>query len=157
MGKARASKKRQDRGSRDASAPNARPYLIGGAAVVSLAVLYFLSSGSSNSADTIKSSPIKRKSDVGAAASDKPSVTKKGKPRKVGPYTIIQEFDHDRCVITCLQLFLFFSPSSLFFSDFISLHTVSSEAFTQGLLVHDGILYESTGLYGKSTLREFIN
>eukprot|EP00039_Didymoeca_costata_P003607 m.68653 g.68653 ORF g.68653 m.68653 type:complete len:297 (-) comp11988_c0_seq1:175-1065(-) len=27
------------------------------------------------------------------------------------------------------------------------------EAFTQGLLVHDGVLYESTGLYGRSTLR----
>ena len=116
MGKARTSKKRQDRGSRDASAPNARPYLIGGAAVVSLAALYFLSSGSSNSVDTIKSSPIKRKSDVGAAASDKPSVTKKGKPRKVGPYTIIQEFDHDRCVKTCLQLFFFpLFPLPLFF------------------------------------------
>ena len=120
MGKARTSKKRQDRGSRDASAPNARPYLIGGAAVVSLAALYFLSSGSSNSADTIKSSPIKRKSDVGAAASDKPSVTKKGKPRKVGPYTIIQEFDHDRCVKTCLQLIFIFLLFPFFLTSFSS-------------------------------------
>ncbi len=28
------------------------------------------------------------------------------------------------------------------------------DAFTQGLLFHDGKLYESTGLYGQSTLRE---
>jgi glutaminyl-peptide cyclotransferase len=28
------------------------------------------------------------------------------------------------------------------------------EAFTQGLLLYDGSLYESTGLYGRSTLRE---
>jgi len=27
-------------------------------------------------------------------------------------------------------------------------------AFTQGLLLHNGLLYESTGLYGQSTLRE---
>lgn len=27
------------------------------------------------------------------------------------------------------------------------------EAFTQGLLLHEGVLYESTGLYGKSSLR----
>ncbi|HEX7002581.1 MAG TPA: glutaminyl-peptide cyclotransferase [Trueperaceae bacterium] len=29
-----------------------------------------------------------------------------------------------------------------------------SGAFTQGLLLHDGLLYESTGLYGRSSLRE---
>jgi glutamine cyclotransferase len=29
-----------------------------------------------------------------------------------------------------------------------------SSAFTQGLVVHDGVLYESTGLYGESTLRK---
>ncbi len=29
-----------------------------------------------------------------------------------------------------------------------------NEAFTQGLLFHDGFLYESTGLYGESTLRQ---
>lgn len=28
------------------------------------------------------------------------------------------------------------------------------EAFTQGLLLHDGFLYESTGLYGRSSLRQ---
>jgi glutamine cyclotransferase len=28
------------------------------------------------------------------------------------------------------------------------------KAFTQGLLLHDGALYESTGLYGQSTLRQ---
>lgn len=29
-----------------------------------------------------------------------------------------------------------------------------TEAFTQGLLFHDGVLYESTGLWGQSSLRE---
>jgi glutamine cyclotransferase len=29
-----------------------------------------------------------------------------------------------------------------------------AQAFTQGLLLHDGLFYESTGLYGQSTLRE---
>jgi glutaminyl-peptide cyclotransferase len=28
------------------------------------------------------------------------------------------------------------------------------QAFTQGLLLHDGVLYESTGLYGQSSLRK---
>lgn len=31
-----------------------------------------------------------------------------------------------------------------------------SEAYTQGLLFHDGYLYESTGLYGRSSLRRVI-
>lgn len=30
----------------------------------------------------------------------------------------------------------------------------ASDAFTQGLLLHDGYLYESTGLYGRSSLRK---
>lgn len=29
-----------------------------------------------------------------------------------------------------------------------------SQAFTQGFVVHDGYLYESTGLYGESSLRK---
>ena len=36
----------------------------------------------------------------------------------------------------------------------ISSHQHDSEAFTQGLEMHDGSLYESTGLYGNSSLRE---
>ncbi len=36
----------------------------------------------------------------------------------------------------------------------ISSHQHDSEAFTQGLEMHDGSLYESTGLYGHSSLRE---
>ena len=36
----------------------------------------------------------------------------------------------------------------------ISSHQHDSEAFTQGLEMHDGLLYESTGLYGHSSLRE---
>ena len=35
----------------------------------------------------------------------------------------------------------------------ISSHQHDSEAFTQGLEMHDGSLYESTGLYGHSSLR----
>ncbi len=33
-------------------------------------------------------------------------------------------------------------------------HPHDAEAFTQGLLIHDGLLYESTGLEGRSSLRE---
>lgn len=33
-------------------------------------------------------------------------------------------------------------------------HPHDTEAFTQGLFVHQGALYESTGRYGRSTLRE---
>ena len=36
----------------------------------------------------------------------------------------------------------------------ISSHQHDSQAFTQGLEMHDGSLYESTGLYGNSSLRE---
>jgi glutaminyl-peptide cyclotransferase len=36
----------------------------------------------------------------------------------------------------------------------ISSHQHDSEAFTQGLEMHNGSLYESTGLYGHSSLRE---
>ena len=36
----------------------------------------------------------------------------------------------------------------------ISSHQHDSEAFTQGLEMHEGLLYESTGLYGHSSLRE---
>jgi glutaminyl-peptide cyclotransferase len=36
----------------------------------------------------------------------------------------------------------------------MSSHQHDSEAFTQGLEMHDGSLYESTGLYGHSSLRE---
>jgi glutaminyl-peptide cyclotransferase len=36
----------------------------------------------------------------------------------------------------------------------IETHPHDADAFTQGLLLHDGVFYESTGLYGESTLRE---
>ena len=36
----------------------------------------------------------------------------------------------------------------------ISSHSHDEGAFTQGLEMHDGLLYESTGLYGSSSLRE---
>lgn len=35
----------------------------------------------------------------------------------------------------------------------IAVYPHDADAFTQGLLWHDGFLYESTGLYGQSTLR----
>ncbi len=37
--------------------------------------------------------------------------------------------------------------------DVLNVYTHDANAFTQGLLWHDGYLYESTGLYGESTLR----
>lgn len=36
----------------------------------------------------------------------------------------------------------------------ISIRPHDPFAFTQGLLIHDGFFYESTGLYGSSTLRK---
>ncbi len=36
----------------------------------------------------------------------------------------------------------------------INIYPHDNNAFTQGLVIEDGILYESTGLYGKSTLRK---
>ncbi|MEC7706810.1 MAG: glutaminyl-peptide cyclotransferase, partial [Candidatus Thermoplasmatota archaeon] len=36
----------------------------------------------------------------------------------------------------------------------ISTHSHDPSAFTQGLEMHDGFLYESTGLYGNSSLRQ---
>lgn len=59
-----------------------------------------------------------------------------------------------------LVIFLFFIPLSLFANIEYLIPTVISTlphdttAFTQGLDIHDGFLYESTGLYGKSTLRK---
>ena len=56
-------------------------------------------------------------------------------------------------------LFLF-SPSSVSALNsttemtLISTHSHDPSAFTQGLEMHDGYLYESTGLYGHSSLRQ---
>ena len=36
----------------------------------------------------------------------------------------------------------------------LNVYAHDANAFTQGLLWHDGYLYESTGLYGESTLRQ---
>lgn len=38
--------------------------------------------------------------------------------------------------------------------DVLAVYPHDTDAFTQGLLLHDGSLYESTGRYGQSTLRE---
>ena len=65
-------------------------------------------------------------------------------------------------VLTALMvvLFLTLTPASgEGDSEAAELHVISShshdgEAFTQGLEMHDGSLYESTGLYGHSSLRE---
>ncbi len=42
----------------------------------------------------------------------------------------------------------------LFVPEILSVRPHDPNAFTQGLLLHDGLLYESTGRYGESTLRE---
>lgn len=39
-------------------------------------------------------------------------------------------------------------------AEVIASYPHDAKAFTQGLLLHDGALYESTGLYGQSTLRQ---
>jgi glutaminyl-peptide cyclotransferase len=39
-------------------------------------------------------------------------------------------------------------------ADVLESYPHDPEAFTQGLLLHDGALYESTGLYGRSSLRQ---
>ena len=45
------------------------------------------------------------------------------------------------------------APSEEVPYEVVSLYPHDSDAFTQGLVFHDGVLYEGTGLYGKSTLR----
>ena len=46
------------------------------------------------------------------------------------------------------------NPSPLNYSyDIVKVYPHDENAFTQGLVFEDGILYESTGLYGQSTLR----
>lgn len=44
-------------------------------------------------------------------------------------------------------------PTPLIPFDLVATHPHDPEAFTQGLLFHNGLLYESTGLYGQSSLR----
>lgn len=46
------------------------------------------------------------------------------------------------------------SPSGKLELEITSIFPHDPEAFTQGLIYHDGIFYESTGLYGKSSLRK---
>ena len=65
-------------------------------------------------------------------------------------------------VLTALMVVLFFTltPASVEGDSeaaelqVISSHSHDGGAFTQGLEMHDGSLYESTGLYGHSSLRE---
>jgi len=79
---------------------------------------------------------------------------------------MVSKFSSPKLLITLVVMAVFFSP---YFGSIISaepleinhyevdiIQTVShdDEAFTQGLLIHNGILYESTGLYNESTLRE---
>lgn len=42
----------------------------------------------------------------------------------------------------------------VYVADIVSAHPHDTSAFTQGLLFHDGVLYESTGLEGSSSLRK---
>ena len=46
-----------------------------------------------------------------------------------------------------------FAPVEMLTMEVISERPHDSSAFTQGLLLHDGLFYESTGRYGESTLR----
>jgi len=46
------------------------------------------------------------------------------------------------------------APVKLYVPEVISVIEHDPEAFTQGVLLYDGSLYESTGRYGESTLRE---
>ncbi len=45
------------------------------------------------------------------------------------------------------------APASELSFEVVARYSHDDDAFTQGLLWHDGALYESTGLYGESTLR----
>jgi len=46
------------------------------------------------------------------------------------------------------------SPPALLRAEVLESYPHDPEAFTQGLLLHDGALYESTGLYGHSSVRK---
>lgn len=59
-----------------------------------------------------------------ASAVDAPLMSEAARPPTVFEYTVVNTFPHDR------------------------------EAFTQGLIVRDGVLFESTGLNGRSSLRK---
>lgn len=65
------------------------------------------------------------------------------------------------CASTARRLLLFLSIASAVacaqqVDSFTVVHTYphDAQAFTQGLIYLDGLLYESTGLVGKSSLRE---
>jgi glutamine cyclotransferase len=46
------------------------------------------------------------------------------------------------------------SPPAALRAEILESYPHDPSAFTQGLLLHDGILYESTGLYGRSSVRQ---
>jgi glutamine cyclotransferase len=45
------------------------------------------------------------------------------------------------------------TPNEIIHYEVDSMYPHDSDAFTQGLVFHDGVLYEGTGLYGESTIR----
>jgi len=55
---------------------------------------------------------------------------------------------------TSAPTFLQFHPAALFKVRIVKKYPHDPEAFTEGLVFANGFLYESTGLYGKSTLRQ---
>ena len=67
---------------------------------------------------------------------------------------------NSRLAALLIGALLLFSPSSVSAQSsttemtLISTHSHDPSAFTQGLEMHDGFLYESTGLYGHSSLRK---
>jgi glutaminyl-peptide cyclotransferase len=64
------------------------------------------------------------------------------------------------CLLLCASMSIFTpalaSDKAIVQHDYkvINVYPHDKEAFTQGLIYHDGFLYESTGLYGKSSLRK---
>ena len=61
-----------------------------------------------------------------------------------------------RCASALVLMSILLLPvsSASYSHDLISTINHDSDAFTQGLEIQDGRMFESTGLYGKSQLRE---
>lgn len=45
-------------------------------------------------------------------------------------------------------------PAPVYDHEIVNVHPHDPDAFTQGLLYHDGVLFEGTGIYGESDVRE---
>jgi len=56
--------------------------------------------------------------------------------------------------IVCFAFCTYFADTKTLSYEIIDKYPHDPEAFTQGLIWHDGLLYEGTGLYGRSSLRQ---